>query len=86
MAITEALACSLPAVISPACHFPEVASESAGRIVELEPPVIAGALVELLKDPGLRARMGAAGRTLVTSRYTWPRIAEYCLAAYHRHS
>lgn len=86
MAITEAMASSVPVVISPACHFPEVADAGAGRIVPLEASQIAAAILELLRDEGERARCGASGRALVTSTYTWPVIARACLDAYERHA
>jgi glycosyltransferase involved in cell wall biosynthesis len=84
MAITEALGCGLPVVISPACHYPEVEEVGAGRIVELEPKAIAQALVPFMRDSALRARSGAAGRALVLSRFTWPSVAAACIAAYER--
>jgi glycosyltransferase involved in cell wall biosynthesis len=86
MAITEALACGIPAVISDACHFPEVAEAGAGHVVPLEPARIADALLSILRDPAARQRMGAAGRALVISRFTWPAIAQRTIDAYQRAS
>jgi glycosyltransferase involved in cell wall biosynthesis len=85
MAVTEALACGVPPVISEACHFPEVAEVGAGEVVPLEASAIAAALERVLSDPQRRERMAAAGRKLVASRYTWPRVAEQTLEAYRRH-
>ena len=42
------------------------------------------ALERVLEDTQERERMGRAGRELVESRYTWPKIAEQCVAAYQR--
>jgi glycosyltransferase involved in cell wall biosynthesis len=86
VAVTEAMACRVPVVVSDACHFPEVASAGAGRVVPLEPPAIAAALLEILRDDTLRCRMGDAGRALVLSRYTWPQIARQTIDAYQRAS
>jgi glycosyltransferase involved in cell wall biosynthesis len=82
VAITEALACGIPVVISEACHFPEVADAQAGIVVPLEPATIARALETILADPALGGRMGQAGAALVRSRYTWDAIAAACLKAY----
>lgn len=82
MAITEALACGLPAVVSEGCHFPEVADAGAGMVVPLEVDALAAALLEVLSDDDARRRMGDVGRDLVRSRFTWPRIAEQTIAVY----
>jgi len=86
MAITEALACGLPAVISDQCHFPEVAEAGAGRVTPLDPAAIAVAMRDVLSDPARRDAMGRAGRALVEARYTWPRIGAACIDAYQRHA
>jgi glycosyltransferase involved in cell wall biosynthesis len=85
LAVTEALACGVPPIISESCHFPEVAEAGAGEVVPLEAGAIAAALGRVLSDPQRRERMGAAGQKLVASRYTWPRVAEQTLEAYRRH-
>jgi glycosyltransferase involved in cell wall biosynthesis len=83
VAATEALACGVPAVISQACHFPEIAEAGAGEVVPLEAGAVAAALGRMLSDPQRRDRMAAAGRELVASRYTWSRVAARTLEAYH---
>ncbi|MBX3355838.1 MAG: glycosyltransferase [Phycisphaeraceae bacterium] len=75
VAITEALACGCPVVISPECHFPEVTEVGAGLIVPRNPEKIADAIERVLADSAAAARMGEAGRTLVRERFTWPEIA-----------
>ncbi len=40
------------------------------------PTDFAAAVVELLADPGRRAELGAAGRSLVEERYSWPRVTD----------
>ncbi|MDX2132163.1 MAG: glycosyltransferase [Planctomycetota bacterium] len=84
VAIVEALASSCPPVISEQCHFQEVADEGAGFCVPREPEHVARAMVMLLRDRPLRASMGAAGRAMVESKYTWPRIAAQSVEAYAR--
>jgi glycosyltransferase involved in cell wall biosynthesis len=85
LAITEALACGVPPIISEPCHFPEVAEAGAGEVVPLEAGAIAAALDRVLSDPQRRERMGVAGQKLVAMRYTWPRVAAQTLEAYRRH-
>ncbi|HMN97141.1 MAG TPA: glycosyltransferase [Phycisphaerales bacterium] len=85
MAITEALASGRPVVITPECHFPDVESGRAGRIVPLEPARIAAALEGLLGDPEEAQAMGRRGRELVLSTYTWPAIAERTVALCRAH-
>lgn len=85
MAITEAMACARPVVVSDACHFPEVASAGAGRVVPLEAAEVARALSALLANPVEAGEMGRRGRVLVESSFTWPVIARRCLEAYVRH-
>ena len=82
MSVLEALASGTPAVISPECHFDEVEAAGAGRVVSSEPAALARALEELLADPEERRAMGARGRALAESRYTWDRVADETLAMY----
>ncbi len=75
VAITEALACGVPVVISRNCHFPEVADAGAGEVVPLDCDSVAAAVVRVATNPDLRRRMGDAGRALVAANYTWKAIA-----------
>ncbi|MBL8764633.1 MAG: glycosyltransferase [Phycisphaerae bacterium] len=75
VAITEALACGLPAVVSRDCHFPEVGEAGAGEVVALDAREVAEALCRILGDEARRARMSRAGWDLVRTRFTWPSIA-----------
>jgi len=82
VAITEALACSVPVVITEACHFPEVAEASAGIVCEVSAEAIAAGLMTVLNDPLEAARMGRAGHRLVEENYTWPLVAAQTISAY----
>lgn len=75
IAITEALAWGRPVVITRECHFPEVATEGCGHVVDLTPHAIGDGLLDLLSDPDRAEAMGARGRELVMTHYTWPTIA-----------
>jgi glycosyltransferase involved in cell wall biosynthesis len=82
VAITEALACSVPVVITDACHFPEVADAGAGFICGLSPEAVASGLIAILSDPQRASKMGMAGSCLVRKNYTWPRVAAQTIRAY----
>lgn len=84
IAITEALACGVPVVISEACHFPEVAEAGAGEVVPLDADAVAQALLRIIGDEALRRRMSQAGRELVRSRFTWPKIAVRMVQCYEQ--
>ncbi|MDQ3279835.1 MAG: glycosyltransferase [Acidobacteriota bacterium] len=69
-AVLEALAMETPVVLSAGVGLAdEVANADAG-VVGLEH------IAALLADPARRSRMGANGRRLVESRFTWSRVAE----------
>lgn len=84
VAVTEALACRVPVVISEACHFPEVRESGAGVVSDLNAEHIAAGIERVLSDRAAAAEMGRRGRELVVSRFTWPAIAGRMLAAYER--
>jgi glycosyltransferase involved in cell wall biosynthesis len=78
----EAMAAGLPIVASTSAAIPEVAPD--GEVAILVPPLdaeaLAGAIIRLLKDPVLRARLGAIGQERVRG-YDFPAVAQKCLAA-----
>jgi glycosyltransferase involved in cell wall biosynthesis len=82
MAILEALASGTAALISPGCHFSEVESAGAGRVVGTDPHDLAIALRDMLSDPLTLRSMGIAGQRLVSDRFTWERITDEVLNAY----
>lgn len=85
MAITEALGCGRPVVISRESHFPEVETERAGRIVSLDAKDLARGIAEVLADPAAADDMGRRGAAMVRDRFTWPRVAQRTLECYARH-
>ena len=48
------------------------------------PEAFAAAVIRLLREPGLGAALGAAGRKLVEAEYGWPRIVEQTERAYQQ--
>ena len=82
LAVLEALACGTPVVISPECHFPQVAQSGAGLIPSLDPPAIAEALCRMLQDRDFRNGAGTAAKKLVTTQYTWMQVAAQIVDTY----
>ncbi|MEM9065859.1 MAG: glycosyltransferase [Planctomycetota bacterium] len=82
IAITEALACGTPVVITTECHFHEVAAAGAGRITRVQAEPVADALIDILRNPELARKLGARGRELVLDRFVWPNIAEQTIRLY----
>jgi glycosyltransferase involved in cell wall biosynthesis len=82
VAVLEALACGVPAVISEACRFPEAAAAGAAEVVGPQAALLADGLMRVLSDPKRALAMGRAGRHLVKSQYTWPIIAKRVVCAY----
>jgi len=84
IAITEALACGVPVVITKNCHFGEVAEAGAGCVVELDDEAIAGAFGKILNDEDVRRSMSAAARELVATRFSCHTMGRMVLDAYER--
>jgi glycosyltransferase involved in cell wall biosynthesis len=83
LAVTEALACGTPVVISRDTHFPEAATAGAGIETDLDPANIQRAMLQVIQAPEAQRRaMGLAGRLLVRQRFTWPRVANMTLDLY----
>ena len=77
-AILEAMACSLPVLATDVGGVGElVVDGETGSLVAPPPdaPRVAGALGRLLDDPGLRRRMGAAGRARYEAEFSVDRWA-----------
>lgn len=74
----EAMSCGTPLVATRAGAIPEVVGEDESAAV-LVPPRDAGALAQallrVLQDPALAARLGAGGRARAGERYSWAAVA-----------
>nr|WP_308294832.1 glycosyltransferase family 4 protein [Streptomyces sp. JJ66] len=82
----EAMATGTPLIATTGGALPEVAGpdgETCLAVPPGDPGALAGALARLLADAPLRARLGAAGRARVLSRFTW-RQAALGTAAHYR--
>jgi len=81
----EAMATGTPLVATTGGAIPEVAGpdgETCLAVPPGDPGALASALGRLLDDPELRARIGAAGRERVLTRFTWERAAELTAERY----
>jgi glycosyltransferase involved in cell wall biosynthesis len=71
MAALEALSAGVPVVSTDVAGMTELLAGGAGMIVaEPTPQALARGIETLLGDPGLRERMGAAGRRVVEERFS----------------
>ena len=77
-AVVQALAAKVPVVAYPLDGTPEVVfPEETGLLVPPEDAgQVADAVIRLLKDPALRARMGARGQELVLRLFDWRKMAD----------
>lgn len=86
MVYLEAMACGLPVIATAAGGAAEaVVHDETGILLERGDVDAATAAIEtLVADPGLRARMGAAGRRRVEEHFTAERYAERVAEGYTR--
>lgn len=83
LSVVEALACGVPALVSPHVNLAvEIAEVGAGWVTPLERPALATSLREVMRDEPERLRRGRAGRELVRRRFTWPVVADQLMAVY----
>ena len=83
----EAMACGTPLVATTAGALPEVVGPDGVTALHVppgDPEALAAAVGRLLDDPGLAARLGAAGRQRVVEHFTWRAVAEQTVAWYRR--
>ena len=85
-ALVDAMAASKPAVATTAGGIPEVVvdGETGFLVPPKDPKAMAERIVQLLKDPALRRRMGEAGLARARARFTVERMVEETNAVYER--
>jgi len=73
----ESMACGTPVIATRAGALPEVVGEGgAGIFVPVrDPGALAQAVLDVLRDPERREKMGVAGRQRVERLFTWKRVA-----------
>jgi len=76
IAILEAMACRLPVLLTPECHFGDAVAGGAALQAAPDAQSLAEVARVLLEQTDAeRAQMGARGYELVANRYTWERVA-----------
>jgi glycosyltransferase involved in cell wall biosynthesis len=75
----EALACGTPTLVADRAALPEVVGDAALRVPPEDPDAIGAALLRLLTDQSLRARLEAAGPARAAA-FTWRRAADQTLS------
>jgi len=83
--VLEALACKTPVVASNTGGIPEIISNKKTGLL-FEPgnsADLAEAIVTISTDSKLREKMRAEGRKLIEEKFTWEKVAERSLKAYH---
>lgn len=81
--LLEAMALERAVVVSPVHGLRDLVDD--GRTALVSAPnaeSYAGAVLKLIRDPGLRAEIGAAARETVASHYTWNAAARHLHQAY----
>jgi phosphatidyl-myo-inositol dimannoside synthase len=76
ISLAEASACGIPVIAGRSGGIPAAVRDGeTGVLVDADGvDAVAEAVSGLLLDPGLRARLGAAGRRAVESHYNWDRV------------
>ncbi len=83
MAVLEALRNGVPVVVTPGANVPEVEEYGAGFIVN-DPAEAAERLGEIIRDAGLRARMGENARKLFQDRFSPDSVSPQLVALYRK--
>lgn len=74
--VLEAMFMSCPVVVTPEVGLAEAIAESkAGLVVAGDPTSLGREIRQLLGDANRRQKMGANGRRLASTRYSWRRVA-----------
>lgn len=85
LVLAEAMACGLPVVATTAGAIPEVVEDGVTGVLVPpdDPEALASAVVSLLSDPERMTGMGKAGAERAGERFTWDKVAERVIGAYH---
>jgi len=81
--VLEAMACATPVIASRRAVLSLQAIGEEHLLVADGPAHFARQILRLLADPGLRARLGEAGRRYVEAHHAWDLIVDDLAAIYH---
>jgi len=83
MTVLEAWAYAKPVLMTPECNLPEGFAADAALRVGPDPEEIADSLKSIIEmSDNDRRAMGARGRNLVATKFSWPRVGEQMRAVY----
>lgn len=82
VAVLEALAHGLPAIVTDGCNLPEIAREGAGVLADTTSDGVADGILRLFADSAVLASCAERARRLVMERFSRPRIVDRLLALY----
>jgi glycosyltransferase involved in cell wall biosynthesis len=87
VAVLEAMACARPVIATAWGGHLSTVDETVGMLVGVSsrPALVRGladAMIRLADDPGLRSRLGAAGRRRVQARYDWDVLVRDTMRVY----
>jgi len=83
VAVLEALSIGLPAIVTPKCNIPSVASAGAGVSTSNDPAALADTLISCLRfDCRQWEKMSSAARALARSRFDWNVTGKTMLSVY----
>ncbi len=83
MTVLEAWAYAKPVLMTPECNLPEGFTAGAALRVGPDPEEIADGLKSIIEmSDNDRRAMGARGRDLVATKFSWPRVGEQMRAVY----
>ncbi len=73
----------LPVIVTEQCNLPEVGQAGCGWVIQPAAAEVERALLDLRNaGPSVLAELGANGRKLVKTRYSWPAVGEQASSLY----
>jgi glycosyltransferase involved in cell wall biosynthesis len=77
VSILEAMGMGLPVIVTWPCNMPEVREFQTGWVIPTTVPALTAAVSELFQNtPQTNGQIGARGKDLIATRFTWPIVAQ----------